>query len=461
MINAGIYPSYAKDYVFTDYNNMVNAQMVVNVIVSILIFLFSPPLGALTDIMCFRVALTTISALLYSICTMLYYPIKKGSESLFMAMSFFTNFGFRISESVAGAYLPSICSDRDVGFVSAFGYFIGFVAGVIIILLFKLLVSINATGLTAVQVVKLVNRTYSTAMLTVGIIMLLSSVPPILMMNDGIPEGESRPKWQWSYIPNSFKQNFRTYKTAFTKENKVLALVLIDYAIMSIPIQALGNYVGALMVEFGADYGVTRDLWQTGLLVYNAGVAIFSLIYGLLSKWVSAKILVSIAYCLLIISSFYGCIWESIPYDLEKREGPNPGLAWMWLGISLMSCSMGPIQALMRGLIGLLANPEQKNEIFGVLESMVIFGSLLGSTIPGFMAKMGPWQFNLFEIVFFLAGFVLFLFIPVMKAEREAHERARRAAAEAEAAEAAEEEDDESESSSGSSSPSPSASESS
>eukprot|EP00766_Chilomastix_caulleryi_P001936 gnl/Chilomastix_caulleri/291.p1 GENE.gnl/Chilomastix_caulleri/291~~gnl/Chilomastix_caulleri/291.p1 ORF type:complete len:389 (+),score=108.06 gnl/Chilomastix_caulleri/291:126-1169(+) len=272
-----------------------------------------------------------------------------------------------------------------------------------------------------------VNKAYSTAMLTVGIIMLLSSLPPILMMDDGIPKGEKRPKWKCSYLGESFKQNGRTFKTAFKKENKYVALVLIDYFIMSIPIQALGNYVGGLITEYAGPYGVTKELWQTALIVYNAGVAVFSLIYGLISKFVSAKILVSIAYVLLTLVCIFSATWQLIPYDLDEKKGVNPGYAWLWTTVGVMSCCMGPIQALLRGLIGLLARPEQKNEVFGVLESMVILGSLIGSTAPGFLAKMGVWQFNVFEIAFFVAGFILFMCIPVMKAEKLAHERAQKA----------------------------------
>ena len=426
MINMGVYPAYARVAVFKNYASLVNAQMIINVVSSVLVFLISPPLGALTDIMYFRVALTTISSIVYSVATMCYYPIVYGSEQLFMAMQFFSTAFFRISESVNGAYLPSLCTDRDVGFVSSFGYFIGFVAGVIVLLLFQLLTSVDTTNMDQSTALKATNKAYSTAMLVVGIIMLLSTLPPILMMDNGIPKGEKRPKWKWSYIGGSFKQNGRTFKTAFKSENKYVALVLLDYCIMSIPIQALGSFSGALTTEYGGPYGITPKMWQTALIVYNVGVAVFSLIYGLLSKVVSAKILISIAYVILTCACLFGCLWQLIPYDLENPHGANPAYAWMWVIIVSMACCLGPIQALQRGLIGLLAKPEQKNEIFGLLECMVIFGSIIGSTVPGFLSKMGPWQFYTFEVAFFVAGFIMFLFIPVMKAEKMAHERAEK-----------------------------------
>ena len=424
MVNFGSYPAYAKDGVFVNYEAMVDAQMIINVVSGVFIFLISPPLGALTDIMHFRVALTIISSLIYSVATICYYPIVKGSEKLFMAMHFFVKVFFRVNESVTAAYLPNLCAEKDVGFVSSFGYFIGFLSGIITMLQFKDLTTVDTTGLDPDQTIAALNKAYSTAMLNMGIIMFLACLPPILMMNDGIPKGEKRPKWKWSYIGESFKQNGRTFKTAFSKENKVIALILIDYGIMCVPLQALGGFMGSMATQFGASYGLTRAYWQTVLIVYNAAVAVSAIIYGIISRWVSAKILVGLSFVLLILASIFGCCWHLIPYDPEAG-GANPAYAWVWTEDIVMSVTAGPMQALMRGLIGLLAKPEQKNEIFGVLESMVIFGNLLGTTIPGLLIKTSTWPFFVFSTAFFVVGFIIFMFIPIMKAEKEAYAKAK------------------------------------
>lgn len=414
MILLGQYPTFITGNVYAPGMQEVatNHVMYANIVVSILIFIVSPPIGALIDKFYIRVPIVIISILGFSVSSMIQYAVKKDDGALAIAFYALGSFFFRMNEMVTGAFLPALCNDRDMGFVSGYGYFIGFISGIMMNFLSRLFTKIPAgTEDTRGYTV----QGYATTMLMCGIMELLSGLPPMLMLENGVPEGEKRPKFTAKEIPLSFKTNFNTIKHGF-KVNKVLTAILFCYILISIGTQSYISYgVLTMIVYTQNDYGFQMSDLQLLSGVYNGWVAIFALVYAVLTKYISAYILVIICFVILLFSISISFWYRSLNYT----DSFNPGFFWAWMMFSLFGISFAPLQAIIRGAVGFLTPEEQKGEVFGCMESMIILGVAIGSTVPRVLVYITYWSFFLWMFCFFFAALVVWIFIPVMREEKK------------------------------------------
>lgn len=424
MVLLGQYSSFIVNYLYESERSTIASDriMYANIALSILTFVISPPLGVLIDTYYFRVPLVVVSVIGYSVSSMVLYIVKLGVEILPIVMYALGILFFRMNEMVCGAFLPSLCNDRDMGFVSSWGYFIGFVSGVIITLITKLFTTPPAgtedrRGYTI--------QGYGTTMMIVGIIQLLSAIPPILMLDNGIPEGEKRPRASAKAIPHSFRETALTIKHSF-RLNRTLTLILLCYIIFSIGLQSYISFGSIMILKCVRPYGYTiNNLQDTGLF-YNCAVGVSSLVYGVISKYISAYWLVIFMLILILVGTSCAFWWDVIP----QTENFNPAFFFAWFMMALYSLSVGPVQAVIRGTVGLLTPDDKKAEVFGCLESIIILGTILGSTIPGKLVSLpNPDYYFIWCICFFGITFIMWIFIPVRKEEKKAVERMKEAAA--------------------------------
>ena len=421
MVLLGQYTSFIVNYLYSSERSGIASDRIMysNIALSIFTFIISPPLGVLIDNYYFRVPIVIISVIGYSVASMALYAVKSGSEILPIVMYAFGVLFFRMNEMVCGAFLPSLCNDRDVGFVSSWGYFIGFVSGVIITLITKLFTTPPAG---TEDVVGYTIEGYQTTMMIVGIMQLLSAIPPVLMLDNGVPEGEKRPKFTAKAIPHSFKETGLTIKNSF-KVNRTLTLVLLCYIIFSVGLQSYVSFGTIMLLRCAMPYGFTINNLQDAGLYYNCAVGVASLIYGLISKYISAYWLVIFMLVLILVGTSSGFWWSYIP----QTDSFNPGFFLVWFAMVLYSLSIGPVQAVIRGTVGLLTPEDKKAEVFGCLESMIILGTILGSTIPGVLVPMSftPAYF-IWCFCFFILTFIMWLFIPIRREEKKAIERLKK-----------------------------------
>ena len=428
MVLLGQYTTFIVNYLYTSDRSTVasNRIMYSNIALSIFTFIISPPLGVLIDNYYFRVPLVIISVVGYSVASMALYAVKDGSEILPIVMYAIGLLFFRMNEMVCGAFLPSLCNDRDVGFVSSWGYFIGFVSGVVVTLICKLFTT-SPAGLSAAERRLFTIEGYQTTMIIVGIIQLLSALPPVLMLDNGVPEGEKRPKFTAKAIPNSFKETGRTIRDSF-KVNRTLTLILLCYIIFSVGLQSYVSFGTIMLLKCGLPHGFTINSLQDAGLYYNCAVGVTSLIYGVISKYISAYWLVIFMLILILVGTSTGIWWVYLP----ETESFKPGIFLPWFAMVLYSFSVGPVQAVIRGSVGLLTPEDKKAEVFGCLESIIILGTILGSTIPGLLVPLEyTGAYFIWCLAFFGLTFIMWLFIPIRKEEKKAIERLKKAEAEA------------------------------
>lgn len=421
MILLGQYSSFIVNYLYSSNRSKIASDRIMysNIALSIFTFFISPPLGVLIDRYYIRVPLVIISVVGYSVASMALYAVKAGSEILPIVMYAFGILFFRMNEMVCGAFLPSLCNDRDVGFVSSWGYFIGFVSGVVVTLISKLFTTPPAGTENPVEFT--ING-YKTTMMIVGIIQLLSAISPVLTLDNGIPEGEKRPKFKAKAIPDSFKETGLTIKNSF-KVNRTLTLILLCYLIFSVGLQSYASFGAIMLLKCSIPYGFTINDLQDAGLYYNCAVGVSSLIYGIISKYISSYWLVIFMMILVLIGSSVGFWWDLIP----QTDSFNPGFFLTWCSMVFYSLSVGPVQAVIRGTIGILTPENKKAEVFGCLESMIILGTVLGSTIPGILVSL-PYRpaYFIWCTCFFGLAFIMWIFIPVRKEERKAIEKLKK-----------------------------------
>ncbi len=108
-----------------------------------LVAISAPIFGAVADYSRAKKRMLFINCYLTIIFTSLLFFVKPGN--VFTGMLFFiiANFGFNSANVFYDAFLPEICKPEDIGKVSGFGWAIGYVGGLVSLLVALFLVKIN------------------------------------------------------------------------------------------------------------------------------------------------------------------------------------------------------------------------------------------------------------------------------------------------------------------------------
>eukprot|EP00767_Chilomastix_cuspidata_P001062 gnl/Chilomastix_cuspidata/132.p1 GENE.gnl/Chilomastix_cuspidata/132~~gnl/Chilomastix_cuspidata/132.p1 ORF type:complete len:524 (+),score=185.99 gnl/Chilomastix_cuspidata/132:162-1574(+) len=390
----------------------------VNIVSGVLTFFLCPWLGAIADKFYIRLWIVLFSTIIYAGCTLAFYAVREDDYKLATVLYFFSTFAFRFNETVSSAFLPSLCNDRDIGFVSGFGFFVGFISGTVVLLIVNLVceTNYNSSGQLVLENVYL-NR--ATSMLIVGIIMVLSALPPLLMLDNGRLEGEKRPKFTAREIGLAFKQNFETIKSGFTINIKV-TLLLLNYFCFALSCYFATSYLSVLVsVNFLYTREFTVSEYTNAVIIYNIVTGAASVMYGLIAKKIGSKPLIIFSFFAILLTDINGILFGKIVDWL----GVERGRWYLWFSFPLSGLGIGPVQALLRGLVGIFTPPEQKNEVFGVMESFQLLAVLLGGTIPSLYVQKSIEVYYIIPTIFSALGLVMACVLPIRKAEKEARKR--------------------------------------
>ena len=340
----------------------------------LLVALTAPIFGAIADYSRAKKKFLFYTTYLTIIFTALLYFVRSGD--IFKGMLFFiiANFGFNSANVFYNALLPDIVNRKNLGKVSGWGWSIGYVGGLISLLLILPLVHNN-----------LINFVFP----AVALFFLIFSLFIFFMLKE-----VRRPSKRTNYFKTAFLRIKHTFKNI--KKLKELMKFIISFLIYNDGI--------VVVISFAAIYGAARfGMNEKDLITYfiiaNISSMIGAFIFGYILDKIGPKKTISITliiWIFVIISAFFA-------QNIKQ---------YYLVGI-LAGIAIGSSQSSSRTMLALLTPDEKMGEFFGFYSFSGKLAAILGPVIYGEIARITSSQrYAILSILlFFISGFILLQFV--------------------------------------------------
>lgn len=358
---------------------------------SLIISVLAPILGAFADKGNARKKSLFIFALIGIFSTASLYFVAEGNWQLACFVYIFASVGFFASNVFYDSLIIGISSEKNVDFISSFGYALGYLGGGILLLINILMVQ-NPENFGLVGKAEAVKISF----LLVAIWWLVFSLPLFFFVKE--PEANKK-----ITLFQSIKEGFKQVKGTFSKISglKTVWLFLVAYWFY---IDGVDTIV-TMAVDYGKNLGFeTSDLITAILMVQFAGFP-FALLFGWLGQKFSPKPLILIAIFIYLCVTVLATQLDLVPYNFLGFE-----IKKFFVLAFLIASVQGGIQSLSRSFFARLVPKNEEAEFFGFYNLLGKFAAILGPVLLGTIGKItGSPQLGILSIaiLFLIGGFLL------------------------------------------------------
>ena len=296
---------------------------------------------------------------------------------LFIVLS---NFFFGLGENIVAAFLPELASEQGIGKVSAFGWSLGYIGGLITLGACLAYVTwAQAQGQQAPQFVPV-------TMLITAAIFALASLPTFLLVRDRAMPQPARQAYS-----GALQRVLSTLRHA--SRYRDLARFLVCIVVYQSGVQAV-----IALAAIYAQQAMGFTMAQTLLLVLvvnvtaSAGAFLFGYIQDRLGH-VRTLVGTLIGWCLVVIVAY-----------------SSTGAAGFWVAANLAGIFLGASQSAGRALVGYLSPALHRAEFFGLWGLAVKLASILGPLTYGMVTWLSAGDHRLAMLItgaFFVGGLAL------------------------------------------------------
>ncbi|MDY6968927.1 MAG: MFS transporter [Spirochaetota bacterium] len=389
IITATIFPIFFKNFAAKGMEGYDSTAWLGygNSIYTFAIAFLAPFLGTMGDyrgkkknFFLFFVILAVVSTLSFSFIT-------EGAWIHAIVLYVISALGFAGANIFYDSFLIDVTVEERLDWISTNGYAWGYIGSVIpFIIGIVFILHYDKIGLEGP-----LNAMYLTFIIT-GVWWALFTIPLLRNVKQKyFIEPSSKPiRYSFNRLTNTVK-DIRKYKNAF-----IFLLAYFFY------IDGVDTII-KMAVAFGTDLGIDANTLIIILLVVQIIAFPCALIYGRLSKIISAKkmLLVGIGIYIIITITAYFIPWFS---SVSIR------ITLFWVLSILVATSQGGIQALSRSLYGKLIPKEKSAEFFGFYNIFGKFAAIIGPFLMGIISQITQnTSFGLLSIIilFIIGGFFL------------------------------------------------------
>ena len=341
----------------------------------------SPPLGAAADFSHNRKKFLFVFTLVCVICTALLFTVQQGMVVLGILFFVIANIGFEGGLVFYDAFLPRLTAKGTYGRVSGYGFAMGYLGALVILLIVNLMLPESAHP-DYYHYVRL-------SFVAAALFFFIFSLPFFVM----VPEPPLTVERGKSVFLRGFREAASTLRALFLeKEHPSVSRFLISFFIYNDGILT----VIAFAAIFAADILHMSD---KEIIVFFAVVqtsaVVGSLVFGSVTDRIGAKKTITItlliwigvsigAYFVQTVASFYGIA--------------------MCAGVAI-----GSSQSASRSLMALLTPREREAEYFGFYDGLCGKASaVVGPLVYGVIADLTTERFAVLSIgAFFVTGLIL------------------------------------------------------
>jgi len=334
-----------------------------------LVAITAPILGAVADYSRSKKKLLFLNCYLTVIFTALLYFVKPGQIGLGMTIFIIANFGFNSANVFYDAFLPEICSPQDIGKVSGYGWALGYIGGLVALLVSLILVKYNVRYVFP----------------AIALHFFAFSLFTFFWLKEF-----QRPSKRSNYYRIAWMRVSRSLQNIYRQPQ--LLRYIISYFIYNDGITTV--------IVFASIYGITRFGMTTKEMIIYFILAQFtsilgSAVFGWITDRFNVKLSLSIALLIWIavVGWAFVCTSETMYYGV----GLLAGLA------------IGSSQANSRTMLSLLTPAQHQAEFFGFYTLTGRLSSIIGPLLYGWIAnKTGDIRYSVLSLlIFFILGWLI------------------------------------------------------
>jgi UMF1 family MFS transporter len=347
-----------------------------------LTLILAPVAGAIADHSANRKKFLFLSYVVCVVATAgLYFSVPELRYLVF-ALVIISNIGFSLSESFVSSFLPALSTPKTIGRISGYAWSFGYVGGVLSLLL--ALTYLKRAGFSNLA-------TREIAPLT-AIFFALAAAPVFFLLKDRTT-AQVKPA-NVSYISLGLGRLRDTFHDI--KKYRELFKFLVAFFVYSCGIATVISFA-AIFAENALDFKMGETIMM--LFVANITAAVGAFFFGFIQDDIGARKTLFITLIMWVLAVLLAYVTHSKTV--------------FWLVANLVGFAMGASQSASRSFVGLLALEEKSAEFFGFWGVASKAAAMVGLFSFGLMWKLsGSMRIAiLLTLVFFVAGFVLLMFV--------------------------------------------------
>jgi UMF1 family MFS transporter len=346
-----------------------------------LIMVVGPLVGAYADAHANKKKLLAATTIGCVVGTALLALVGPGGLALGVALIVLSNFFYGLGENIVAAFLPELARGEALGKVSAFGWSLGYIGGLVSLGACLAYVTwAQAQGQSAGQFVPI-------TMLITAAIFALASLPTFLALKErAAPQATAAGTYR-----AAFARVWETIRHA--RRYRDLARFLVCIVLYQSGVQAV---VALAAIYAQQEMGFAMKDTLLLVLVVNVTASIGALIFGFVQDrlgHVRTIALTLIGWCLMVLIA-----WRAT------------GAGGFWLAANLAGICLGASQSAGRALVGYLSPSHRRAEFFGLWGLAVKLASILGPITYGVVTWASGGDHRLAMLItgsFFVAGLLV------------------------------------------------------
>jgi UMF1 family MFS transporter len=348
-----------------------------------MVLVSAPVLGAIADHDAAKKRFLLISTVGCIVCTALLALVGPGDVWLAMALVVLSNLAFATGENLIAAFLPEISRQDDMGRVSAYGWSVGYLGGLMVLGMCLAYVSwAQGHGFDAAHYVPV-------TMLLVAGIFALAATPTFLWLQErAVPMTRQMGEHSFTIGFQRLRHTLadsRRFRDLF----RFLMALAIYYCGINTVVVLAAVYAQEVMRFSTADTIVL-------VMVVNVTAALGAFLFGQIQDRLGSVPTLAVTLLLWIAAT-------SLAFWTESR-------ASFWVVANLVGIALGSSQASGRALIGQFAPPHRAAEFFGLWGLAGKLAAVIGPLVYGLITYLtvGNHRLAILSTVsFFIVGLIL------------------------------------------------------
>lgn len=360
-----------------------------------IVMVIGPVLGAWADRRAAKKKVLAVATIGCVVTTLALAPIAaQGGALLWLACVVFiaSNVFYAVGENFTASFLPELADSKHIARVSAWGWSLGYVGGLLTLgVCLWLVTAQQATGAKAVQYVPW------TLVITAAIY-AAASLPIFLFLRErAVPKADAAPQ----SVINGLKHSFAQLKH-YPDLRQFFWAGLAYQAGLSVVITLASVYAEQALGFKMAD---TIKL----LLVVNVSAAIGAFVFGHVQDKIGHKTTLSITLVMWIVTVLIAYFWHT-------QNG-------FWVAANFAGLCLGASQSGGRALVGVMSPKAHIAEFYGLWGLVVRLSGILGPMLYGLVTLVTQGNHRLALLItggMFVIGLVLLAKVNVATGEAAA-----------------------------------------
>jgi MFS transporter, UMF1 family len=361
----------------------------------LIVMLLGPVLGRAADRTASKKKFLLFSTIGCVVTTLALAPVAaRGNEWMWIACVVFiaSNVFYALGENFTASFLPELSTNKDIAKVSAWGWSLGYVGGLVSLgVCLWWVTSQQASGAKAQEFIPM-------TLVITAVIYALASVPTFLFLRErAVPNPASLSTSTWTTFRQSVAQlrDFRDLRRFFIAGVAYQAGLAVVISLASVYAEQALGFKMADTIKL--------------LLVVNVSAAIGAFVFGYVQDRIGHKPTLMITLFMWIATVIVAYVWHT-------QSG-------FWVAANMAGLCLGACQSGGRALVGVMSPKTQVAEFYGLWGVVVRLAGIVGPMLYGVVTWVTDNNHRLALLVtggMFVIGLIVLRGVDVNRGQKQA-----------------------------------------